>query len=138
MYKILIFVTLLTLNAFAQQSNTNKNVKMSCGTCSNKVGCPGNKCLKVTGDFQDEACYGSSTCDFASQASMSMGLCSRDYSGANCPSGMCAESATVNSCVNMGTQCPSGTTFLGICNGNSLTMRVNGQSTVVNADCEFK
>lgn len=51
--QIAVCAVVLMLMAWTVTGSSNKEVSMTCGTCSNRTGCIGNKCLKVTGDFQD-------------------------------------------------------------------------------------
>ena len=77
--------TFLAVAVLGQQAS----IKMSCGSCNTKTGCLANLCLRVTGAIQDEVCYGRSACNFASETAMTLSLCSKDYKGNICPTGLC-------------------------------------------------
>lgn len=85
---------------------------MTCGPCKTTTGCTGNMCLILTGDTKGEYCYGSATCGFQTQENISLGLCSFDYSGGLCPSGLCMAGLSASTCYSTSSSgCITGVSF---------------------------
>lgn len=100
--------------------------QLTCMTCKNITGCPGNVCLRLIGEITAEYCYGRSSCLFTKPEYVTFASCGYDVTLNNCSSKICMNGLTSNTCISrLGGGCYQGAILNTTYNNRYLMMNLS-------------